>query len=170
MTKKDDRRIAALEDAVKRLNDEVAALRASQSHTDSGKTLTAPLRIADDQGLVRFEFSCSPSGPSLSILGANGKSCAAVGIEGEGGFLAIRNRSGTLVAHLDVESYGGRLQVSGNSKTGVVLFGGDADDRDAGIHALSSNGGSVSLWSSEHGGSLRFANAAGELVAGIGEE
>lgn len=88
----------------------------------------------------------------------NQQRVAVAGLQSEGGgALTIRDRVGTLVAYLDVEDWGARLQRrDSDGEGGVVLFGGDSGDGNGGgIHILSrSEVGPIALWAGPEGGSL----------------
>ena len=100
-----------------------------------GAALEAPLRIVDEHGDGIAEFGYDEKhGSSFRLLGPGGGTAVALGVDGLGGFIAVSNHDVRRVVLIDVESWGGRVQVTyPDGEAGVILFGGDAGEDAGGL-------------------------------------
>ena len=163
-----------MNETIKRLEERIEALEkrlAVFDHSDGGKEtlLVAPVRIVDKTGKLIAEIASETNDNALRIYSSQGQAVASLGADGtESGYVAIRNKNGKLVGYLDVERYGARCQLHGNSENGggLALFGADADETGGGINIIpAEDGGGISLWAHMGSGEIRIEDSEGnELV------
>jgi hypothetical protein len=156
-----DTQLSDLEQRVKVLETTLSTLMARltvEAPHPSSTTLVAPVHIVDASGRVLVAIEQRPHDVSVRIMNEAGIVTTALGIDGtQAGYLAIRNAAGTLVAFLDVELSGARLQLDDHQRQGgVILFGGDSGDgAGGGINIAHTAGGlSLSLCSTPDGGEV----------------
>jgi len=156
-------RIAELEARVAALEQR---LQAAVPDPDRPSVLRAPLRVVDAQGRTVVEIASETNDNAIRIFNAAGQAVATLGADGtHAGYLALRNTSGRLVAYLDVETHGARLQLQGNEQDtgGLALFGGDADGSGGGINLIAAEGcGGLSLWTGRPSGQISIEDARGK--------
>jgi hypothetical protein len=156
-----DTQLSDLEQRVNVLETMLSTLMArltAEATPPPSTTLVAPVRIVDAAGRVLVSIEQRPHDVSVRIINEAGIVTAALGVDGtQAGYLAIRNAEGTLVAFLDVELSGARLQLEDHQRQGgVILFGGDSgDEAGGGINIVHTAGGlSLSLCSTPDGGEV----------------
>lgn len=114
----------SLEERVAALEKELEALRAERGAT--------PLVLRDEEGRKRMEFSSAWNDNALRFFNSEGEVALSIGVDGTGcGYLGIYNAQRKLVAKLDVEQYGARLELLDshwNSRSAVVIHGNDCDN------------------------------------------
>ena len=153
-------RIAALEAEVARLR------QSTVFNAERGTTLVAPGKIVDGNGRLLAEVRHSANDVAVEVFNDEGRAVATLGADGtQAGYLAVRNAEGRLVAYLDVETAGARLQLLDHrGRGGVVVFGGDSgEDRGGGINVIATSGNlSASVWSGKQWGELALYDVASE--------
>jgi hypothetical protein len=151
-----ERRIGNLERLVLQLIDPAASIN----------TLKAPLRVVDADNQLLLDIQCSAKDTSLHLYAKSGQLGASIGVDGEGGYLTIRNSAGRLLGYFNIEQAGARLIVNDQDQAGgVVLFGGDSGgEGGGGIHILSSSEPAITLWTTEDGAEIRCENNEGSSV------
>lgn len=155
-------RVSYLETIIKRL---------ALSGPENTVALRAPLAVVDTRGQKVLEINADPDQAgnpcTLRLFSPSGGAGAAIGVDGSGGYLAIRDSEGELVAYVSVESGGGKFQVlRGGSEGGVVIYVDDTDG--GGINVLHCSGGmSATLHSDTHGGALEIYSGAQDSPVAI---
>ncbi len=114
----------SLEERVASLERELEQLRAEREG--------APLVMRDAQGRKRLEFSSSEHDHALKFFNSSGTLALSIGVDGtECGYIGICNAEGKVVAKLDVEQYGARLELLDShwdNDSAVVIHGNDCDN------------------------------------------
>lgn len=103
-----------------------------------------PFCLKDEEGNNRVEVSADSKGVSLKFYNTEGKLALCLGVDGtDSGFLAIKNAEEKVVAKLDVESYGARLELLDAHWGGdgsVVMHGNDCNNEGGWIKTISGSG------------------------------
>jgi hypothetical protein len=147
-----------LELRIAHLEAHIAGLQARPSSPVNATTLVAPVQIVNRDGQLLAQLDHNHSSINLHLFNQHGVAGVSIGIdEAHAGYLAIRNADGMLVASIDVESWGARLQIEDHTRRGgVFLFGGDGGEgAGGGIQVHHTAGGiSLGLWSTQAGGEI----------------
>ena len=125
-----------LEERVLQLEQELLDLRESMH--------SLPLELHDSEGNKRIEIVSVRNDTALKFYNSQGKQTLSVGVDGtESGYLSIMNAEGRVVAKLDVETYGARLELLDSywkSGASVVMHGNDCNNEGGWIKVLPGTG------------------------------
>jgi hypothetical protein len=157
-------RLRALEERIAQLEALLARQSGGQPELPEGTLLQAPLKVVNALGAVLLDLHDTPNARALRLFNTQGLPVVTLGVDGtEAGWLTIRNAAGQLVAMLDVEMSGARLQMLNHAQqAGIVLFGGDSgDNHGGGLHILHTDPAeiAISLWATGEGGQIQIYDA-----------
>ena len=156
----------AMTDKLKALEQRIAALEKQLAQTST--TLVTPVNIIDPQGKQVVQIDADAKTHSIKLFAADGSLAASLGSEPGGAHLSLRNAQGKVLALIDIERFGGRLQLMGEAADsgGLALFGGDADQAGGGINIFGATPqGGIELWADAEGGEISLQDAEGNTRA-----
>lgn len=161
-----DEHSAALEARIAALE---ARLERWEAAHGAGAALTTPVVVTTPAGRAILEIQGGETrGAQLRLFNAAGRAVVSLGVDGtETGYLTLRNQTGELLACLDIEMAGARLQLLNHqAQAGVVVHGGDADGCGGGVSIIAETA-DIQLWADAAGGTLTITDAAGREVVAL---
>jgi hypothetical protein len=162
-----EQRLAHAEVAIERLSAELAVRK------EQGTTVTTPFRVVNAQGRVLLEINTwrpdtSSEANSIRIFNREGTVTAQIGTQAEGGFLAIRDDAGKLIAYLTTETAGAKLELLSSHNEGGLVLGTDDDGGWMNILHASKAGINIGIGLEAQEGTLNISsNETGDAIITI---